>query len=91
MYLISTAGQGEEINGWAGSGIRGHLTCTQGHQGSGVDTMGRGEGTTRRTSHVRGSAVGLLSHRSGKVQVGKPRRRGVDRGHAERFGVGYWR
>jgi hypothetical protein len=65
-----------------------HLACAQGHQGSGVDTMGRSEGTTRRTSRV-GAAVGVLSHRSGKVQGGEAETgRGVNGGHAERFCVG---
>jgi hypothetical protein len=50
-----------------------HKACAQGHQGSGVDTVGRSEGTARRASRV-GAAVGVLSHRSDKV--GKPRRGG---------------
>jgi hypothetical protein len=34
--------------GAARGAVGGHLACTQGHQGSGVDTMGRSEGTTRK-------------------------------------------
>lgn len=56
--------------GAARGAARGHLACAQGHQGSGVDTVGRSEGTTRGTSRV-GAAVGVLSHRSGKVQSGE--------------------
>jgi hypothetical protein len=56
--------------GAAGGAVGGHLACAQGHQGSGVDTVGRSEGTTRGTSRV-GAAVGVLSHRSGKVQSGE--------------------
>jgi hypothetical protein len=48
----------------------GHKACAQGHQGSGVDTVGRSEGTARRASRV-GAAVGVLSHRSDKVQSGE--------------------
>jgi len=44
------------------------LTSAQGHQGSRVNTVGRSVGTTGGTGRVR-AAVGVLSHRSGKVQT----------------------
>jgi hypothetical protein len=47
-----------------------HKACAQGHQGSGVDTVGRSEGTARSASRV-GAAIGVLSHGSGKVQSGE--------------------
>ena len=56
--------------GAARGAVGGHLACAQGHQGSGVDAMGGSEGTARGTSCV-GAAVGVLSHRSGKVQSGE--------------------
>ena len=53
--------------GVARSAVGCHLACTQGHPGSGVETMGRSEGATGRASYV-GAAIGVLSHRSSKVQ-----------------------
>ena len=49
-----------------------HLACAQGHQGSGVNTVGRSVETTERAGRVR-AAVGVLGHESGKVQGGESR------------------
>jgi hypothetical protein len=74
--------------GAARGAVGGHLACAQGHQGSGVDTMEGCEGMTGGASRV-GAAVGVLSHRSGKVQSGEAQTGGgVDGGHAEGFCVG---
>jgi hypothetical protein len=47
------------------------IACARGHQGSGVDTVGRSEGTAARRASRVGAAVGVLSHRSGEVQSGE--------------------
>jgi hypothetical protein len=56
--------------GAAGGAVGGHLARAQGHQGSGVNTVGRCVGTTGRAGRVR-AAVGVLGHGSGKVQRGE--------------------
>jgi hypothetical protein len=57
--------------GAAGGAVGGHLACAQGHQRSGVNTVGRSVGMTGRAGRVR-AAVGVLGHGSGKFKVGKP-------------------
>ncbi|KAI0278137.1 hypothetical protein BGY98DRAFT_558186 [Russula aff. rugulosa BPL654] len=55
--------------------VEGHLACAQGHQGSWVDTIGRSEATTRRTSRVGAAevypAVGVARFKLSRVR--KPR------------------
>jgi hypothetical protein len=55
--------------GAAGGAVGGHLACAQGHQRSGINTVGRSVGTTGRAGRVR-AAVGVLGHGSGKVRSG---------------------
>jgi hypothetical protein len=56
--------------GAARGAVGGHLACAQGHQGSGVNTIRGSVGTTGGAGRV-GAAVGVLGHRSGKVQSGE--------------------
>jgi hypothetical protein len=58
-----------DATGAAGGAVGGHLACAQGHQRSGVNTVGRSVGTTGRAGRVR-AAVGVLGHGSGKVRSG---------------------
>jgi hypothetical protein len=68
--------------------VRGYLAGAQGHQGSRVNAVRRAVGTTGGASRIR-AAVGVLGHRSGKVQTWEAQTgRRMDGGHAERFGVG---
>ena len=72
MGYSARSGHGREVRrvgtrttaGVARGAVGGHLACAQGHQGSGVDTVGRSEGATARTSRV-GAA---------RFKMGKPKR-----------------
>ena len=56
--------------------VRRHFAGAQGHQGSGIDTVRGSVGTTGRAGRVRGTAIGVLSHGSSKVQGGEAQARG---------------
>jgi hypothetical protein len=57
------------------SNRKGSLARAQGHQGSGIDTVRGCIGTTGGAGRVRGTAIGVLSHGSSKVQGGEAQAR----------------